>query len=108
MRVLLAAAPAAVAWRMGAADYLAAVPEGADMLHLLDSDAPWDDHLVPVMRKHSVPVYDEDLLPALLTDIITGAFMPWRHSYPGKLLLTPEVGPLSEKPSTAVTSAVTF
>ncbi|MFE5122980.1 DUF2399 domain-containing protein [Streptomyces sp. NPDC056669] len=58
---------------MGAADYLAAAPEGTDIQHLLDSDAPWDDHLVPVMRQHSVPVYEEDLLPALLTDITTGA-----------------------------------
>ncbi|WP_078949448.1 DUF2399 domain-containing protein [Streptomyces mutabilis] len=73
MRALLAAAPSAVAWRMGAADYLAAVPEGSDVLHLQGSDAPWDDHLVPVMRKHSVPVYEEDLLPALLADITAGA-----------------------------------
>ncbi|WP_153815728.1 DUF2399 domain-containing protein [Streptomyces sp. SUK 48] len=73
MRALLAAAPSAVAWRMGAADYLAAVPEGTDVLHLRGSDAPWDDHLVPVMRKHSVPVYEEDLLPALLADIMAGA-----------------------------------
>ncbi|KUF19248.1 hypothetical protein AT728_22185 [Streptomyces silvensis] len=73
MRALLAAAPSAVAWRMGAADYLAAVPEGTDVLHLQGSDAPWDDHLVPVMRKHSVPVYEEDLLPALLADITAGA-----------------------------------
>lgn len=73
MRALMAAAPSAVAWRMGAADYLAAVPEGTDVLHLQGSDAPWDDHLVPVMRKHSVPVYEEDLLPALLADITAGA-----------------------------------
>ncbi|MFF4978268.1 DUF2399 domain-containing protein [Streptomyces sp. NPDC001083] len=73
MRALLAAAPSAVAWRMGAADYLAAVHEGTDVLHLKGSDAPWDDHLVPVMRKHSVPVYEEDLLPALLADITAGA-----------------------------------
>ncbi|MFE1987635.1 DUF2399 domain-containing protein [Streptomyces mirabilis] len=73
VRALLAAAPAAVAWRMSATDYLAAIPEGTDALHLLDSDAPWDEHLVPAMRKHSVPVYEEGLLPALLTDITTGA-----------------------------------
>ncbi|MEU3411310.1 DUF2399 domain-containing protein [Streptomyces sp. NPDC006658] len=73
MRALLAEAPVAVAWRMGTADYLSVVPEGTDVLHLQDSDAPWDDHLVPVMRKHSVPAYEEDLLPALLADIAAGA-----------------------------------
>ena len=72
VRALLASAPAATAWRMSAADYLAAVLEGTDTLHLRDSDAPWDEHLVPAMRKHSVPVYEEDLLPALLTDITAG------------------------------------
>ncbi|CAL9328181.1 hypothetical protein SUDANB106_00016 [Streptomyces sp. enrichment culture] len=73
VRALLAAAPAAVPWRMSTADYLAAVPEDTDTLHLLDEDAPWDEHLVPEMRRRSVPVYEEDLLPVLLTDITTGA-----------------------------------
>jgi len=73
VRALLAAAPAAVPWRMGAADYLASAPEGADTLHLKESDAPWDTGLVPVMLEHSVPVYEEDLLPQLLGDITVGA-----------------------------------
>ncbi|WP_406390090.1 DUF2399 domain-containing protein [Streptomyces sp. NBC_00882] len=73
MRALLTAAPTAVAWRMSTADYLAAASEGTDPLHLMDEDAPWDTNLVPVMRKHSVPVYEEDLLPALLADITSGA-----------------------------------
>jgi len=73
MRALLAAAPAAAAWRMTAGDYLAAAPEGADTLHLQDSDTPWDPSLVLAMRKHSVPVYEEDLLPVLLADIVAGA-----------------------------------
>ncbi|MER6531888.1 DUF2399 domain-containing protein [Streptomyces sp. NPDC001508] len=72
MRALLAAAPAAVAWRMSAADYLTAVPGGTETLHLQASDAPWDASLVSVMREHSVPVYEEDLLPALLADITVG------------------------------------
>ncbi|MFJ9011559.1 DUF2399 domain-containing protein [Streptomyces canus] len=72
MRALLAAAPAAVAWRMSAADYLTAVPGGTETLHLQASDAPWDASLVSVMREHSVPVYEEDLLPALLADITAG------------------------------------
>ncbi|MGQ4482092.1 DUF2399 domain-containing protein [Streptomyces sp. SAS_276] len=72
VRALLAAAPVAIAWRMSTADYLAAAPQGADTLHLQDADAPWDEQLVPVMRKHSVPVYEEDLLTALLADIAAG------------------------------------
>ncbi|WP_078971541.1 DUF2399 domain-containing protein [Streptomyces chattanoogensis] len=72
MRALLAAAPAAVPWRMSAADYLAAAPKGTDTLHLKKSDAPWDPNLVRVMLKQSVPVYEEDLLPGLLDDITDG------------------------------------
>ncbi|MEV8628548.1 DUF2399 domain-containing protein [Streptomyces sp. NPDC051079] len=72
VRALLNAAPSAVPWRMGTTDYLSATPEGTDTLQLQDSDAPWDHHLVHAMRKHSVPVYEEDLLPALLIDITTG------------------------------------
>ncbi|WP_037623135.1 DUF2399 domain-containing protein [Streptomyces aureus] len=73
VRALLNAAPAAIPWRMRTTDYLATAPEGTDTLHLQDEDAPWDDRLVPTMRKHSVPAYEEDLLPALLTDIDAGA-----------------------------------
>ncbi|MFD8737436.1 DUF2399 domain-containing protein [Streptomyces sp. NPDC059618] len=73
VRALLNAAPAAIPWRMSTIDYLATAPEGTDALHLQDEDAPWDDRLVPTMRKHSVPAYEEDLLPVLLTDIGAGA-----------------------------------
>ncbi|MFJ6730541.1 DUF2399 domain-containing protein [Streptomyces sp. NPDC091281] len=73
VRALLAAAPAAITWRMSTADYLAAAVTGTDTLHLQDADAPWDEHLVPAMRKHRVPAYEEDLLPALLADITAGA-----------------------------------
>ncbi|MFE2519407.1 DUF2399 domain-containing protein [Streptomyces mirabilis] len=73
VRALLNAAPAAIPWRMSTTDYLATVPEGTDTLHLQDEDASWDERLVPTMRKHSVPAYEEDLLPALLTDIGAGA-----------------------------------
>ncbi|MFD7626633.1 hypothetical protein ACFV7Q_11470 [Streptomyces sp. NPDC059851] len=39
-----------------------------------DGVAPWEDELlVPVMRRHSTPVYEEDLLPVLLTVIAGGA-----------------------------------
>ncbi|MGW3819640.1 DUF2399 domain-containing protein [Streptomyces sp. NPDC005046] len=73
MRALLAAAPNAVPWRMSTADYLAASPHGVGPLHLQETDAPWDAHLVPTMLKHSAPAYEEDLLPALLGDIVMGA-----------------------------------
>ncbi|MFF1716561.1 DUF2399 domain-containing protein [Streptomyces sp. NPDC058268] len=75
MRALLAAAPDAVAWRMSAADYRAAVPEdaeGKDTLNLQSADAPWDEELVPAMLQHALPAYEEDLLAALLTDIASG------------------------------------
>ncbi|MER0485143.1 DUF2399 domain-containing protein [Streptomyces sp. Edi2] len=73
MRALLAAAPAAVPWRMSTADYLSAAPAGTDTLHLKKTDAPWDPRLVRVMLKQSVPVYEEDFLPELLGDIADGA-----------------------------------
>lgn len=85
VRALLSAAPTAVAWRMSAADYLAAALAGAVTMHLQDQDAPWDEELVPAMRKQSIPVYEEDLLPALITDITTGtpgSFAPGRPSLP--------------------------
>ncbi|MFE2583108.1 DUF2399 domain-containing protein [Streptomyces sp. NPDC059378] len=64
-RALLNAAPAAIPWRMNTTDYLATAPEGTDTLHLQDEDAPGDEHVVPTMRKHSVPAYEEDRLAAL-------------------------------------------
>ncbi|MER5866120.1 DUF2399 domain-containing protein [Kitasatospora sp. NPDC002040] len=73
VRALLAAAPEAVPWRMSAADYLEAAPEGTSILRLQRPDAPWDPRLVPTMLKHSVPAFEEDLLPQLLGDIATGA-----------------------------------
>ncbi|MEV8327682.1 DUF2399 domain-containing protein [Kitasatospora sp. NPDC056731] len=75
VRALLAAAPDAIPWRMGAADYLAAAPDGtdgADLLRLQDTDSPWDPGLASAMVKRSVPVYEEDLLPQLLSDIAGG------------------------------------
>lgn len=81
VRALLAAAPDAVAWRMSADDYRAAVhedagPKGTSTLQLQDSDAPWDDRLVPTMRRHSWPAYEENLLVELLTDITAGTPRP--------------------------------
>jgi uncharacterized protein (TIGR02679 family) len=72
MRALLAAAPGAVPWRMGAADYLAVATEGTLDLHLEEADAPWDPHLAAAMRAHSTHAYEEDLLPILLADIAAG------------------------------------
>ncbi|WP_443071539.1 DUF2399 domain-containing protein [Streptomyces sp. WMMC940] len=73
MRALLAASPGAVPWRMNAADYESAAQHGTIDLRLQESDAPWDPHLVPTMKEHSAHVYEEDLLPMLLTDIAVGA-----------------------------------
>lgn len=72
MRALLSAAPTAVPWRMSAADYLATAPEGTTDLRLQETDTPWDPHLVPAMKARSAHAYEEDLLPALLTDIAAG------------------------------------
>ncbi|UUU45129.1 DUF2399 domain-containing protein [Streptomyces sp. NBC_00162] len=72
MRALLAAAPTALPWRMSAADYLQAAPKGTDILHLQESDAPWDPFLVTAMLTQSTPVYEEDLLVKLLADIADG------------------------------------
>ncbi|WP_049566353.1 DUF2399 domain-containing protein [Streptomyces sp. SBT349] len=82
VRVLLAAAPAAVPWRMGTADYLAVATEGTFDLHLSESDAPWDAHLAAAMRARSAHVYEEDLLSMLLADIAAGA--PGSPAAPGK------------------------
>ncbi|WP_167746179.1 DUF2399 domain-containing protein [Streptomyces wuyuanensis] len=73
MRALLAAAPTAVPWRMNAADYESVAQHGAIKLRLQESDSPWDPHLAPAMKAHSAHVYEEDLLPLLLTDIAAGA-----------------------------------
>jgi Protein of unknown function C-terminus (DUF2399) len=73
VRALLATTPSAVASRMSAADCLASAPSGTGTLHLQESDAPWDPSLVSVMLKHSVPAYEEDLLPLLLDDIAAGS-----------------------------------
>ncbi|MGW8558097.1 DUF2399 domain-containing protein [Streptomyces tubercidicus] len=72
MRALLAAAPAALPWRMGAADYLTVATEGTLDLHLEEADAPWDPHLAAAMSARSAHAYEEDLLPILLADIAAG------------------------------------
>lgn len=72
MRALLTAAPAALPWRMGAADYLAVATEGTLDLHLEEADAPWEPRLAAAMSAHSAHAYEEDLLPILLADIAAG------------------------------------
>ncbi|MEU0955837.1 DUF2399 domain-containing protein [Streptomyces niveus] len=76
MRAILTAAPAAVPWRMGAADYLAVATEGTLDLHLGVADTPWDTRLAAAMRAHSAHAYEEDLLPILLADITAGTPSP--------------------------------
>jgi uncharacterized protein (TIGR02679 family) len=72
MRALLAAAPAALPWRMSAADYLAVATEATLDLHLDEADAPWDPHLAAAMNARRAHAYEEDLLPILLADIAAG------------------------------------
>ncbi|HEY0166620.1 MAG TPA: DUF2399 domain-containing protein [Jatrophihabitans sp.] len=71
VRALLEAAPAAVPWRMSAADYLAVAgptrPAGA----VVAVDTPWDAELGVAMVS-GAPVYEEDLLPDLVADIAEG------------------------------------
>lgn len=81
MRALLAAAPAALPWRMDATDYLAVATEGSLALHLEDADSPWDPHLAAAMSARSAHAYEEDLLPLLLADIAAGA--PCSPAAPG-------------------------
>jgi uncharacterized protein (TIGR02679 family) len=76
VRALLAAAPAALPWRMSAADYVAVAIEGTLDLHVEEADAPWDPHLAAAMRAYSAHAYEEDLLPVLLADIAAGTPHP--------------------------------
>lgn len=76
VRALLAAAPAAVPWRMSAADYLAVATKGTLDLHLEEADTPWDPHLAPAMNARRAHAYEEDLLPILLADIAAGTPHP--------------------------------
>lgn len=59
-------------WRLGAADYLAAVAsvEGErPALRGTPAASPWDPQLAEVMAQHGVVIHEEDVLEQLLTDL---------------------------------------
>ncbi len=60
---------ATIPWRMGAADYLAAVASDRERVALAGRlpPAPWDPELVEVMAAHGVAVYEEELRAGLLS-----------------------------------------
>ncbi|MCU1492320.1 MAG: hypothetical protein JWO62_84 [Acidimicrobiaceae bacterium] len=69
---ILGAVPDALAWRMGATDYLGALQASRSVEPLrLDrlGQTPWDPELAAVMRHHGVAVFEETLLDDLLDDI---------------------------------------
>lgn len=79
---LLAGVPGSRPWRMGTSDYLGglgtaqdrrdqatcgpSVPTGRDRTRL---DTPWEPELGRVMAQRAVPVYEEALMPLLLSDL---------------------------------------
>jgi uncharacterized protein (TIGR02679 family) len=60
-----------VPWRMGAADYLAAMAVARDRMPLGPRlpPTPWDPALRGVMEAHGVAVYEEEVRAALLADV---------------------------------------
>jgi uncharacterized protein (TIGR02679 family) len=72
---LLMGIPAAVPWRMGSADYLAAVSARSDGAPVSSSGpvgrADWDPALAAAMAVHGV-AFEEALLPDLLADLALG------------------------------------
>lgn len=75
VRSLLTAAPSARPWRMSSADYLAAVGDGEPVIRVPAGAAPWDLGLGAAISMSGLPVFEEDLLTELLSDI--------RHGLPG-------------------------
>jgi uncharacterized protein (TIGR02679 family) len=67
----LARYPAAVGWRMTAADYLGAATSGKALIGS-PGDTPWDPSLATVMRENNHAVMEERLLGDLLRDLATG------------------------------------
>lgn len=67
----LAARAGTLPWRMGAADYLAAVSVPRDRLALGPPlpPTPWDPGLVSAMEAHGVAVHEEEVRATLLADI---------------------------------------
>jgi uncharacterized protein (TIGR02679 family) len=60
-----------IPWRMGAADYLAAVATRRERVALAGRlpPAPWDPDLVEAMAAHGVAVYEEELRGTLLSAV---------------------------------------
>ncbi|MBB5891414.1 DUF2399 domain-containing protein [Kutzneria kofuensis] len=74
MRALLSACPAAVPWRMNAADYAQSTPsrDTGTPITVVEADTPWDPALAHAMAAHGTPGYEEALLPELLADLAAG------------------------------------
>jgi len=66
---VLGACPGATTWRMRAGDYLAHLPDNGQPFSAPLPPTPWDPELHQAMTAHQVPVYEEDLLGELLTDL---------------------------------------
>lgn len=84
VNAVLAGAPGAAVWRMGAADYL----DGLDAAGAAEAlrverlpDTPWDPRLRDVMAARGVAVYEEALLDVLVADVGAG---PPSASPPGR------------------------
>jgi uncharacterized protein (TIGR02679 family) len=76
MRTLMSACPAAVPWRMHAADYTkstqTAVRTEEVRLAITEADTPWDRTLAHAMIRTGSPGYEEALLQELLADLAQG------------------------------------
>ncbi len=76
----------AVPWRMGAADYLAAVAQGeSEPLKGPPAQSPWDPRLATEMRSTGRAVMEERVIPLLLTDLALrpgAALRPEAASHP--------------------------
>lgn len=71
---ILTAAPSAMPWRMGVADYVDSLEKAMQEEIRIERvpDAAWDPELSRVMREKGLPAYEEALLPFLLEDIAAG------------------------------------
>ncbi|RCW39655.1 uncharacterized protein (TIGR02679 family) [Halopolyspora algeriensis] len=59
----------AVPWRMSAADYLEALPDGAAPSVGRVTEAPWDGELAAAMRGHGISVPEEQVAQRLLNEL---------------------------------------
>lgn len=72
VRALLLDAPEAVPWRMSSADYLASNPGEAAGYRVDPAWSPWDPSLAAAITGRGAPAFEEDLLKALLEDMLAG------------------------------------